>query len=98
MKPLKPSSINPKSIELYIDELVLHGFNPGERHAIAEAIEAQLSQLFAEQLMSQGVPPLFSQDGEHARLDAGAFNVAPGSDGNSIGSQIARTVHRGFTK
>jgi len=98
MKRARPNGINPKSVELHIDELVLHGFSPGDRYAIAEAVENELSQLFAEQFATQGVPPCFAQNSEPARVDVGAFNVAPGSNGNSIGNQIARSVHRGLTK
>ena len=32
-------------IELVIDELVLHGFDPWQRHAIADAMEDELTRL-----------------------------------------------------
>ena len=45
------------NIELHIEELVLHGFEPGDRHRIGEAIERELARLFAE----QGTPPSLAQ-------------------------------------
>ena len=47
---------NQRPIELNIDELVLHGFPPGERYAIADAVEQTLSQLLTEQIASEGIP------------------------------------------
>ena len=40
------------SLELHIEELVLHGFAPGERYAIGETVEHELALLLGE----QGVP------------------------------------------
>jgi hypothetical protein len=33
------------SINLHIEELVLHGFAPGDRHRISEAVEQELTRL-----------------------------------------------------
>ncbi len=87
-----------RPIELNIDELVLHGFPAGDRYAIAEAVEQTLSQLFSEQIASEGIPPSLAVQSQRAQVDAGSFNVAPGAKGNAIGSQIAHNVHRGLTK
>ena len=38
--------------ELNIEELVMHGFTPGDRHRIGEAVEQELTQLLAD----RGVP------------------------------------------
>ena len=97
MKDL-PTQINPASVELHIDELVLHGFAAGDRYAIAAAVEQELSRLLLVQLAAQGLPHSFSESSEHAGLDAGAFNVAPSANSEAIGSQIAQTVHQGLTR
>ena len=83
----------PRIIELHIEELVLHGFAPGDRYRIADAVERELVRLFAE----QGVPPSLAQNIESARMDGGAFNVAPGSKAGAIGTQIAQMVYGGLT-
>lgn len=84
----------PHSIELYIEELVLHGFAPGDRYRIGDAVERELARLFAE----QGVPPSLVQEAEVARLDAGAFKIAPGARGGAVGAQVAHKVYGGFIR
>ena len=88
------TQIIPASVELHIEELVLHGFAAGDRYAIAEAVEHELSRLLQIQLAAQGLPQLFAESSEHAQLDAGAFNVAPSANSKAIGGQIARTIHQ----
>lgn len=94
---MKHRQENPQVVELHIDELVLHGFASGDRYAIAAAVERELSRLLAAQF-AEGLPGSFAESSEHERVDAGAFNVASGANSNSVGSQIAQTVHRGLTK
>ncbi|MGA9998446.1 MAG: hypothetical protein WBP93_23735 [Pyrinomonadaceae bacterium] len=85
-------------IELHIEELVLHGFERGDRYAVADAIERELSRLLAEQFTEQGIPSSLTQNSESAHLDAGAFHVAPRSKADHIGAQVAQAVHGGLTK
>ena len=33
--------MKPQNVELHIEELVLHGFAPGDRHRIGEAVRAR---------------------------------------------------------
>lgn len=80
-------------IELHIEELVLHGFAPGDRHRIGDAVERELAQLFAE----RGVPPHFETGFESPRLDAGSFNYAPGSSAEAIGAEVAHALYGGLS-
>lgn len=73
---------------------MLHGFSPGDRHRIGEAVELELTRLFTE----QGISYSMSKGGEFTRLDGGQFNVAPNSKAEAIGTQIAQSVYAGFTK
>jgi hypothetical protein len=84
----------PYSVELHIEELVLHGFPPGDRLRIAQAIERELAQL----LVTQGAPPLVTRDQNLARLDAGAFEVEQGARPERIGLQVARSVYGGMDR
>ena len=61
---------------------MLHGFAPGDRYRIADAVERELARLFAE----QGVPPSLAQEAEVAQLDAGAFEIAPGAKVEAVGA------------
>ena len=79
------------NVELHIEELVLHGFSPGDRYRIGDAVQRELTHLFIE----QGVPP--AQSGELAYLDGGAFEVRPGSGAEEIGVRVARAVYGGLS-
>ena len=80
------------NVELHIAELVLHGFEPGDRYRIGDAMERELARL----LIEQGTPPTLGQGREVACLDGGAFEVAPGSRAEAIGVQVAQAVHGGL--
>jgi len=86
------------NIKLHIEELVLHGFAPGDRHTIADSVERELSHLLATQFAEQGIQSSLTHNAEHARLDAGSFHVTPNAKPNAIGTQIAQAVHGGLTK
>jgi len=90
----KSASRSLQSLDLHIEELVLHGFAPGDRYAISEAVEHELVRLFIE----QGVPPSLMNGGEVARLDAGAFAMAPGAKAGATGTQVAQLVYQGLSQ
>ena len=69
----KTSNIVPAhTVELHIEELILHGFSQGDRYRIGEAIERELARLFIE----QGLPQSLSENAAIADLDLGAFEIA----------------------
>lgn len=76
-------------IELHIEELVLHGFAPGDRHRIAGALELELTRLLTE----QGLPAALQGGGELERLDGGVITVRPGGRPEELGAQVARSVY-----
>jgi len=78
----------PPSIELSIDELVLHGFEPAQRYAIGEALQHELTRL----LIQQGRPSAISEAIEIEHLNAGSINVVR-SDVKATGRAIARAVY-----
>lgn len=77
------------NVELRIEELVLHGFPPGNHERIGESVESELSRLFTE----QGVPPSLARSADVPRLDAGAFQMNQGLGAEAAGEQIARALH-----
>ena len=81
------------NVELHIEELVLHGFEPADRFRIGEAAERELSRLLTE----RGTPPSLAHGRETARLDGGSFEAKPDSTAESIGAQVARAVYRGLS-
>ena len=80
------------NIELNIEELVLHGFQPGDRQRIGLAVQQELSRLFTE----QGLPTGLSSGGAVPSLDAGAFHNAPDAKPGAVGQQIANSIYTGF--
>jgi hypothetical protein len=79
-------------IELNIEELVLHGFLPGDRYRIGEAVERELSRM----LTDRGVPQSLERDGEVASVDGGAINLTAGTTAEDVGAQVARAVYGGL--
>jgi len=79
----------PATVELHIEELVLGGCAAGDRFRIGDAVEAELARLIAE----RGLPGLDGRSASIERLDAGAFQVAPGARADRVGLQVARKVY-----
>jgi hypothetical protein len=77
------------SIELYIDQLVLHGFPRADRHRIGEAIRLEL----LKQLGMRGLPDALARQDPVSRLNAGAIQVQPGGNPENIGMQVAQAVY-----
>ena len=81
------SSLNPHEIEVHIEELVLHGFDPRARWTIGDALETELRGLLVE----RGLPVTWLQSPQ--RIDAGAFQPASAPD-----SGIANAICGGSSK
>ncbi len=79
-----------RNIELHIEELVLHGFPPTDHHRICEAVRTEL----ARQLAEHGAPKPLARGGRISQLDAGSFDVTPGSGADTVGIQVAQSVYR----
>ena len=75
------------TIELVIDELVLHGFDPRQRHAIGDAVARELTRL--ARAHARDLRGHRSMD--VAGLDAGVFETAPRMAAGT-GAGIANSV------
>jgi hypothetical protein len=80
------------TLELRIDEVVLHGFSPGDRYRIGEAIERELHRLLAE----GALPDQIEGDVRVDALDGGRFDLPRGARGDQVGALIARAVYGGL--
>jgi hypothetical protein len=74
-------------IELVIDELVLHGFDPRQRHTIGDAVAIELARLARVHAKELGR----RRPMDVARLDAGAFET-PARTPAGAGAGIANSV------
>ncbi|HZF09069.1 MAG TPA: hypothetical protein VFE33_09790 [Thermoanaerobaculia bacterium] len=76
-------------IDLHIEELILDGFPPGDRHRIGAAVERELTRLFTE----RGLPPGLARGSETAQIDGGSFEAKPGGRAEGVGGQVAKAVY-----
>ena len=79
-------------IELHIEELVLHGFAPGERYMIGNAVERELTRLLSE----NGIPTSLRSENAVDKIKGGTFDAAPNAKPPAIGRQIAQAVYQGL--
>ncbi|MCC7362774.1 MAG: hypothetical protein IT303_00245 [Dehalococcoidia bacterium] len=79
-------------VRVHIDELVLHGFDPHQRHAIANAVQAELARLLAAPFPAPAGGPVAER-----RLDAGTVSLEPGARPAAAGAHVAAAVHRAVT-
>jgi hypothetical protein len=79
------------TVTVHIEELVLHGFAPGDRHAIAAGLQSELVRLLAE----HGLPRALAAGASRETLAAAPLAIAPESQPNVIGAQVARSVYEG---
>jgi len=77
------------NVELHIEQLVLHGFAPSDRHRIGAAIQQELARLLAE----QGIPPGLAQGKTIGQLDGGAFKMRADTPPRVVGAHIAQAIY-----
>lgn len=85
--------MKPANVEVRIDELVLHGFEPSGRERIGETVKHELTRLFTK----QGAPPSLAHERRVARLDGGAFEARLGLRAEAIGVHVARALYEGLS-
>jgi len=82
--------MNPREIEVQIEELVLHGFPASERYPIADAMQAELARLLTEQGLS------IRNDAALQQINTDAIRLNFNGRGLMAGGQIARAVLDGL--
>ncbi|MDD5094797.1 MAG: hypothetical protein PHV74_10530 [Dehalococcoidia bacterium] len=80
------------SIQLHIEELVLHGFPAMDRDRIARSVEQELTRL----LQQEGIPAGWQQGAAIPSIDAGDFTMGRGATPEGIGRQISRNLYGGM--
>lgn len=78
------------SVEIHIEELVLHGFAANDRLHIGAAIEQELSRLIGQPGAHISHTAPISVD----RMDAGRFQLAASATPQVIGRSVAKNVYR----
>jgi hypothetical protein len=85
--------MRPGAIELHIEELVLRGFGPLDRPAIAAAVEAELGRL----LLTSDLRYWHVAAGSRPSVDGGEFVLEGAASTTALGSSIAAAVHTSLT-
>lgn len=88
----KPAAAAPRSIEVHVEELVLHGFSQADRRPIADAVERELASLLAR----EGLPA--EQSFEIERVNGGTFRVGEKQPGASAGKGVAGAIYGGLRR
>ena len=81
--------VNRRSVRVHVRELVLHGFDPRDRHAIAAAVRDEI----AASLTVPAAQTSIALD----RLDAGTVTVHPRQP-RGIGTRVARIMKGALRK
>jgi hypothetical protein len=76
-----------RGVRVRVGDLVLEGFAPSDRFAIAEGLKRELTRLIAH----RGIE---GTGRKTAAVDGGAFALEAGANAGSIGRHVAQSVHR----
>jgi hypothetical protein len=82
--------VKPMQVEIHIEELVLHGVDVHDRHAVAEALQRELSTLVA----GEGVGTLLASPERFERWRPSSITLEPGMRPERLGASLAQTLHK----
>ena len=83
-----------KDVLVHIDRLVLKGFRPEDRHAIAAGLQQELGRVFAD----QEAVSLLRAIGNVPRLQVSSVPVGHGSKPQRVGESVAQGIGREIKK
>ena len=81
-------------VTVQIDNLVLKGFRHEDRHAIAQGLQEQLTDI----LSAPGIGEGLSQTGNIPHLRAGQVNVAADAKPQQVGIAAANGIGKGLSR
>ena len=83
-----------KRVTLHVDQLVLSGFRPEERHGVAAGLQRELIRMLSD---PQTARQLLKQ-GDVSRLRLGKITIRHGTDSPQVGTQVARGIDRSMKR
>lgn len=86
--------MNPRAIEVHIEELVLHGFTRGDRYALGDAVQRELTRLFGE----RGVPVSLRSERATEEIGHVTYNAARNAQPAIVGRKVAGAVYQTFRR
>jgi hypothetical protein len=81
-----------QDIEIYIEKIVLDGFDGMNVKYLKNAIQEHLTSLFLE----QGFPDGLSKSTDHGKLNGGQIDMGANPKTDGLGSEIAGGIYRGI--
>ena len=75
---------------VHIEHLVLKGFRPGDRHAVAQGLQAELEQV----LSGRDAASRLRGMGDVPRLQVGGVAVEKGASPERVGEGVAQGIGR----
>jgi hypothetical protein len=75
-----------------IDRLVLRGFRPEDRHAIAEGVRAELARQLERDLAAPAAAEQLARRGDVGRLVADGVPLPPRAPATQVGARVGRAV------
>ena len=86
--------MRPRSIDVHVERLVLHGTLSADRDRIADAVAQELARALGD----GEIPGAWLQSAHSDRVDAGSFHTTPDPRPESIGTGVARRVLQGSVR
>ena len=83
-----------KRVVVHIDRLVLKGFRPEDRHAIAAGLQQELGRVFAD----REAVSLLRARGDVSRLQVGDVQIEHASKPQRVGETVARGIGTELTR
>ena len=83
-----------KRVIVHIDRLVLKGFRPEDRHAIATGLQQELGRVFAD----QEAVSLLTAARDVPRLQVGGVPMEQGSKPQRVGESMAQGIGKEMRK
>ena len=81
-----------KNIEIYIDRIVLEGYDHLNKAELSMAVQEQLGSAISE----QGLPNGLMNRGYHRKLNGGQMNLETRPKTQQLGSDIASGIFNGI--
>jgi len=83
-----------RRVLIYIDNLVLKGFRYDDRHAVAAALQDELTKVLAAPESAQRVASL----GSVPRLRLGSVNLGADTKPHQVGAETGRVLGKGLIR
>ena len=81
-------------VEIHIEELVLHGFPPGDRYRIADALQQELTHLLEARTLPACPQDIVAVN----QINAGTIRLNSGANARVIGGKAAHALHQGISR